>query len=67
MKAINRTKIFEKYKGLWVGLRKDDDENVVSSGKTLPEALKLAHENGCQNPIMIRMPLKLGTMIGSFL
>ena len=37
--AIDWTKIYKKYKGLWVAL-KDDYTTVVASGKTPEEALK---------------------------
>ena len=36
--AIDWTQIYEKYKGLWVAL-KDDEQTVISSGKTLREAV----------------------------
>lgn len=66
MKVISWTKISKKYKGLWVGL-KQDEKTVVSSGKTLMEALNKAHKKKYPNPIMVRMPERFGTMIGTFL
>ena len=64
MKAIDRTKVMKKYKGLWVGF-KQDQETVVASGKTLQEALDKAHKKGYPNPIMSFMHPDLDkTMIG---
>jgi hypothetical protein len=62
--AIDWTPIFEKYKGLWVAL-KDDEETVVGSGKTLQEALEEASNNGYDEPIVTRMPNDLTYFIGS--
>jgi Family of unknown function (DUF5678) len=53
--AIDWTPIFEKYKGLWVAL-KEDEQTVVGSGKTLEEALEEASTNGYDEPIVTRMP-----------
>jgi hypothetical protein len=63
MTAIDWTKIYKKYKGLWVALKKDEI-TVVGSGKTLREAIDEAKKNGYKNPIMTRMPDKLVTYIG---
>jgi len=57
------TKIFNKYKGLWVALA-DDEETVVGSGKTLKEAKHQAQEKGYQSPIFSRMPETLDTYVG---
>jgi len=65
MKAIDRTKVMKKYRGLWVGF-KQDQKTVVASGKTLQEALDKAHKKGYPNPIMARMPLRIVPMIGAF-
>lgn len=66
MKVINRTKVIKKYKGLWVGF-KQDQETVVSSGKTLKEALDKAHKKGCSNPIMSFMnPNMLLPQLGAY-
>ena len=60
--AIDWTPIFEKYKGLWVAL-KDDEQTVVGSGKTLQAALAEALKNGYDEPIVTRMPAELMTFI----
>jgi hypothetical protein len=62
--AIDWTPIFEKYKGLWVAL-KDDEQTVVGSGKTLQEALAEASKNGYDEPIVTRMPNDLTYVIGA--
>ena len=61
--AIDWTKIFEKYKGLWIAL-KDDEETVVGSGKSAQDALKEARENGVSKPILFRMPKELVNFAG---
>jgi hypothetical protein len=53
--AIDWTPLFEKYKGLWVAL-KEDEQTVVGSGKTLQEALEEASKHGYDEPIVTRMP-----------
>ncbi len=40
--AIDWTDIYEKYKGLWVAL-KDDEQTVVGSGEHLEDAIQEAH------------------------
>ena len=64
MKAINRTKVFKKYKGLWVAF-KQDQVTVVGSGKTLKEAEKEAVKSGYSRPIFSFMHPNLDkTLIG---
>ena len=63
MSAINWTKIYKKYKGLWVALLKDEI-TVVGHGKTLKEAKEMALKNGYDHPIFTRMPLNLGPSMG---
>lgn len=63
MAAIDWSKIFEKYKGLWVALA-DDEETVVGSGKTLDVALTAAAAKGHEHPIVTRMPDELVTYVG---
>jgi len=62
---IDWTKIYQKYKGLWVAL-KDDEKTVVASGNTVKEAVNKAKERGCQNPIMFRVPTKVMPYVGGF-
>ena len=61
--AIDWTKIYKKYKGLWVALE-DDEKTVISSGKTAQEAFEKAIKKGFKKPILTRMPEKLVTYVG---
>ena len=61
--AIDWTKIYEQYKGLWVAL-KDDEVTVISSGKTAKEAWERAQKKGYKKPILTRMPEALVTYVG---
>ena len=61
--AKDWSKIFNKYKGLWVALL-DDEETVVGSGKTAKEAWQMAQESGYEKPILTRMPERLVTYVG---
>lgn len=63
--AIDWTKIFKKYKGLWVTLL-DDEVTVVASGRTLKEALEKAEKKGYKKPIVMRVPTKIFPYVGSF-
>ncbi|MDZ4221419.1 MAG: DUF5678 domain-containing protein [Patescibacteria group bacterium] len=62
--AIDWTKIYEQYKGLWVAL-KDDEVTVLASGKTAKEAWDRAREQGHGKPIMFRVPTEITPYIGS--
>lgn len=61
--AINWTKIYKKYRGLWVALE-DDERTVIASGKTAKEAWTKAQDKGFKKPILTRMPEKLVTYVG---
>lgn len=61
--AIDWTKIYIKYKGLWVALQ-DDEITVIASGATAIEAWNKAQEKGYKKPILTRMPEKLVTYVG---
>ena len=62
--AIDWTKIYKTYKGLWVALE-NDETTVVASGKTAKEAWNKAQDKGYLKPILTRMPDELTTYIGS--
>lgn len=61
--AIDWSKIYKKYRGLWVTL-KDDEKTVIASGRTAKEAWTKAQSLGYQKPILTRMPEKLVTYVG---
>lgn len=61
--AIDWTKIYKKYKGLWVAL-KSDEKTVITSGKTAKEAWEKAQKKGFDKPILARMPDRLVSYVG---
>lgn len=61
--AIDWTKNFKKYKGLWVALKKDQ-VTVVASGKILKEVLQEARAKGNSDPIMFKVPTEIIPQIG---
>ena len=61
--AIDWTKTYKKYKGLWVAFLKDE-KTVVGSGRTARQALKVAKEKGHIDPILMRMPRTLTAYVG---
>jgi len=63
--AIDWTKIFQKYKGLWVALR-DDEVTVITSGKTVKEVMNKSQRKGYAQPILFRVPTKIIPYIGAF-
>jgi len=63
--AIDWTKIYKKYKGLWVALA-DDEVTVLSYDKKLSEALIKAKKKGNQDPIMMRVPDTMNVYVGGF-
>ncbi len=63
--AIDWTKIYKKYKGLWVAL-KEDKKTVVASGKTVKEVMAKSQRKGFSQPILFRVPIKIIPYIGSF-
>lgn len=58
------TKIYKKYKGLWVALA-NDEQTVLGAGKTAKEALLQAHKKGATSPILTRMPEHIVSYVGS--
>ena len=60
----DRTKMFNKYKGLWVALA-DDRDTVVGSGKTLKETMNPPFKKGYNSPIFSRMPKTLDAYVGA--
>lgn len=63
MAAIDWTEIYKRYKGMWVAL-KDDEQTVISSGKTLRETAQKAKTKGFVKPIFMRVPQKVGYFAG---
>lgn len=63
--AKDWTKLYKKYKGLWVALAKDE-KTALGSGKTLKEAWEQAQKKGYRDPIMTRMPPNLNAFVGGY-
>jgi len=63
--AIDWTKIYKKYKGLWVAL-KDDEKTVIASGKTAKEAWEKSQKIGYKMPILTKMPERLIPYVGLY-
>jgi hypothetical protein len=63
MAAIDWTKIYKKYRGLWVALKKDN-KTVIASGQTLKEAIEKAKKKGYKEPILFRVPTEIIPYIG---
>lgn len=61
--VIDWTKIYKKYKGLWVAL-KDDQKTVIAYGNTVKEAMGKAKKKGFEAPILFHMPSKISPYIG---
>ncbi len=62
--AIDWTKIYKKYKGLWVALAADE-RTVLGTGNTASEALQKAKKKSKETPFLTRMPEKLVSYVGS--
>jgi len=62
--AIDWTKIYKNYKGLWVAL-KNDEQTVIASGKTPKEVLNTSREKGFRHPILHRVPTEVLPYVGS--
>ncbi|MFA6273867.1 MAG: DUF5678 domain-containing protein [Candidatus Paceibacterota bacterium] len=59
------SKIYKKYKGLWVALA-HDEVTVLSSDKKLSEAIVKAQKKGNKDPIMMRVPDNMNAYVGGF-
>lgn len=61
--AIDWSKIYKKYRGLWVALE-NDEKTVIASGRSAQEVWLKAQGKGFKKPILTRMPEKLTTYVG---
>ena len=61
--SIDWTKIYKKYKGLWVAL-KDDHVTVISSGKNLEKTMEAARKKGFSTPFVTKVPEKVLPFVG---
>lgn len=58
------TKVYKKYKGLWVAL-KDDWKTVISSNEDVETAQKEAIKKGYKSPIMFKVPSEITGFVGT--
>ena len=63
--AIDWTEIYKKYKGLWVGIKKEDNKTVIALGSTVKEVMERAKQNGYPDPILFKVPTEIIPMIGA--
>jgi hypothetical protein len=54
MKAIDLSKVLDKFKGLWVTLT--DSDNVISANKSAKRAYEEAINKGYKEPILFKVP-----------
>jgi len=57
------SKIYKKYKGLWVALA-DDEITVLGVGKTVKEAIREAQKKTKKTPILTHIPRTLDAYAG---
>jgi len=62
--AKDWTKLYKKYKGLWVALAADE-ETVISIGKTAKEAYETAVDKSGKIPFLTRVPETLDAFVGT--
>jgi hypothetical protein len=62
--AKDWTKLYKKYKGLWVALARDE-VTVLAAHKTARAALEKARKNGYERPILACVPEDLKAFVGA--
>ena len=62
--AKDWTKIYKKYKGLWVAFA-EDEATVLGTGKTARDALIEAKKKTSKTPFLTRMPQTLASYVGA--
>lgn len=61
--AKDWSKIYKKYKGLWVALA-EDEMTVLGVGKTVREAVIAARKKTDKTPFLTRIPENLSAYVG---
>jgi Family of unknown function (DUF5678) len=54
MKAIDLSKVYNKYKGLWVALINDTE--VISANKSVRRVVEEAKKKGYDQPLLFKVP-----------
>jgi len=62
IKTRDLSKILEPFSNEWVALSEDEDR-VVSHGKTVREVLEKAKESGVESPIITKVPTEYGNYV----
>lgn len=62
--SIDWTKMYKKYKGLWVALA-EDEMTVLGSGKTVKEAVTEAKKKSDKTPFLTFVPEKIVSYVGT--
>ncbi len=57
------SKLYKKYKGMWVALA-DDNQTVLGHGATVKEALKMAQNKTKKVPFFTRVPQTMDAYVG---
>ena len=61
--AKDWSKLYKKYKGMWVALAKDE-ETVLGYGRTVKEAVTKAGKRSTETPYLTRVPETLNAYVG---
>ena len=61
--AIDWSKNFKKYKGLWVAM-KNDEITVIASDRTAKGVLEKSCKKGLSDPILFKVPTEVIPQIG---
>ena len=62
--AKDWSKLYKKYKGLWVALG-EDERTVLGFGSTAKEAISKAKKKTRKTPFLMRVPKTLDSYIGA--
>lgn len=62
--AIDWTKIYKKYKGLWVALD-EKEKKVVAFDKEAKKAFEKAQRKGVKIPILFKVPTEIIPYVGT--
>ena len=65
MKPINQSHLMQKYRGKWVALQ-PDQQTVITSGESAASVLSSAKKQGCETPVVTRIPQDPARFIGAF-
>jgi hypothetical protein len=64
MAAIDWTKIYEKYKGLWIVLD-EKEKKVIAFDKEAKKAFEKARKKGIKIPILFKVPSEIIPYVGT--